>query len=62
MANRPGWHTALMLLVVGANFVVNLVAIPSLGTFGAALATASAVVTGAIALRVIARRVVKVPL
>jgi O-antigen/teichoic acid export membrane protein len=62
MANRPGWHTALMLLVVGANFVVNLVAIPSLGTLGAALATASAVVTGAIALRVIARRVVKVPL
>jgi O-antigen/teichoic acid export membrane protein len=62
MANRPGWHTALMLLVVAANFVVNLVAIPSLGTTGAALATASAVVTGAIVLRVLARLVVRVPL
>ncbi|HEY1546997.1 MAG TPA: polysaccharide biosynthesis C-terminal domain-containing protein [Kofleriaceae bacterium] len=62
MANRPGWHTALMTLVVGANFAVNLVAIPSLGTIGAALATASAVVTGAIALRVLARRVVRVAL
>ncbi|HEX4454608.1 MAG TPA: polysaccharide biosynthesis C-terminal domain-containing protein [Kofleriaceae bacterium] len=62
MANRPGWHTALMTLVVGANLVVNLFAIPSLGTVGAALATAAAVVTGAIALRVLGRRVVRVQL
>jgi O-antigen/teichoic acid export membrane protein len=62
MANRPGWHTVLMLLVVGTNFVVNLVAIPSLGTIGAALATAAAVMTGAITLRVLARRIVRVKL
>ena len=60
MANRPAWHTVLVVAVVGVNFVADLVLIPVLGLSGAAIATALAVVTSAILVRVMARRIVPV--
>ncbi|HEX5060075.1 MAG TPA: polysaccharide biosynthesis C-terminal domain-containing protein [Kofleriaceae bacterium] len=45
MANRPGWHTVFVLIVVAVNFVANLLLIPVLGLAGAALAMSIAVVT-----------------
>ena len=39
MANRPGWHTLMMLAVVGLNALFNWLLIPHLGLQGAALAT-----------------------
>jgi O-antigen/teichoic acid export membrane protein len=40
MASRPGWHTIMVLLVVGLNAAANLLLIPLLGMEGAATATA----------------------
>lgn len=40
MASRPGWHTLLVLLMAGLNFVGNVLLIPSMGMEGAATATA----------------------
>ena len=51
MANRPGWHTALMLIVVAANFAAQLVLIPQLGLAGAATGTAIAAVVAALLVR-----------
>ena len=56
MANRPGWHTALVVSVVSINFVADLVLIPRYGLSGAAMATAGAVVSSAILLRILVRR------
>ena len=55
MADRPGWHTVFMVLVVAANFVANIVLIPYLGLAGAAAATTTAVITSAILIRGLAR-------
>jgi O-antigen/teichoic acid export membrane protein len=60
MANRPAWHTALVVTVVGVNFVADLILIPMLGLTGAAIATSLAVVTSALLVRVLARRIVRV--
>ena len=60
MANRPAWHTALVVTVVGVNFIADLILIPMLGLTGAAIATALAVVTSAVLVRVLARRIVRV--
>ncbi|CAN5346786.1 N/A [soil metagenome] len=58
MANRPGWHTVLVLAVVAINFAGDLVMIPALGLTGAALATALAVVSSAMLVRLLGRRLV----
>jgi O-antigen/teichoic acid export membrane protein len=55
MADRPGWHTVLMLLVVATNFVANIALIPLFGLEGAAASTSIAVVAGAIFVRRLAR-------
>jgi O-antigen/teichoic acid export membrane protein len=55
MANRPGWHTVLMLLVVAVNFVANVALIPLLGLDGAAASTSIAVIAGAWFVRRLAR-------
>jgi O-antigen/teichoic acid export membrane protein len=55
MANRPGWHTVLMLLVVATNFVANVALIPLLGLAGAAAATSIAVIASAWFVRRLAR-------
>jgi O-antigen/teichoic acid export membrane protein len=60
MANRPAWHTVFVVTVVGVNFVADLILIPAFGLTGAAIATALAVVTSAVLVRVLARRVVRV--
>jgi O-antigen/teichoic acid export membrane protein len=60
MANRPAWHTALVVTVVGVNFAADLILIPMLGLTGAAIATSLAVVTAAVLVRVLARRIVRV--
>jgi len=62
MADRPGWHTALMLIVIASSFVVNLIAIPPLGMLGAACATATATIVGALAVRQLSRYVARVRL
>ncbi len=58
MANRPGWHTLLVVAVVSINFVGDLVLIPAFGLTGAAVATALAVVSSALLVRVLARKLV----
>lgn len=62
MANHPAWHTALVVTVVGVNFIADLILIPVLGLTGAAIATALAVVTSAVLVRVLARRIARVPI
>jgi len=60
MANHPAWHTALVVAVLGVNFIADLILIPMLGLTGAAIGTALAVVTSAVLVRVLARRIVRV--
>lgn len=55
MASRPGWHTIFVLLVVGLNFVGNLLLIPHMGMEGAATATAVTLVLSMLLLVRIAR-------
>ncbi len=55
MADRPGWHTVLMLLVVCANFVANIALIPLLGIEGAAASTSISVIASAWFVRRLAR-------
>jgi O-antigen/teichoic acid export membrane protein len=55
MANRPTWHTVLLLLVVAINFVSDLLLIPPLGLVGAAAATSIAAVSAALLIRRMAR-------
>jgi O-antigen/teichoic acid export membrane protein len=55
MANRPGWHTVLVVSVVAVNFVADLLLIPQLGVTGAALATSFAVISSAILVRWMSR-------
>ena len=60
MADRPGWHTVFMVLVVATNFTANIVLIPYLGLAGAATATTIAVITSAVLIRGLARGKVSV--
>jgi len=55
MANRPGWHTVFVLVVVTVNLTANLLLIPLLGLAGAALAMAIAVLTSAVLVARMAR-------
>ena len=55
MANRPEWHTVLVVLVAAINFSVQLLLIPRFGLHGAALATATAAVCAALLVRRLAR-------
>lgn len=57
MANRPGLHTALMLATVSVNFACDFVFIPRFGPLGAAIATATALVTLVVLLRFTVRAV-----
>jgi O-antigen/teichoic acid export membrane protein len=56
MRDRPGWHTAYIALVVGVNFIAQLVLIPRLGSLGAGTATALTVVVSAAAIRSLSAR------
>ena len=58
MANRPGAHTWLVVAMVTINFVVDLALIPPLGLAGAACGTALAVVSSALLVRVLGRKLV----
>jgi O-antigen/teichoic acid export membrane protein len=55
MAGRPGWYTLFISLVVGVNFVANMLLIPHFGLLGAALANATAAVASALLTRRFAR-------
>jgi O-antigen/teichoic acid export membrane protein len=55
MAGRPGWYTLFISLVVGINFVANVLLIPHFGLLGAALANATAAVASALLTRRFAR-------
>jgi O-antigen/teichoic acid export membrane protein len=55
MANRPGWHTMLVVLVVVINFAADLWLIPRFGASGAAAATSIAVISSALLVRRLAR-------
>jgi O-antigen/teichoic acid export membrane protein len=62
MADRPGWHTALVVAVVTINAVGNLLLVPLWGTVGVALAATIATVVSAILVRTLARACVGVRL
>jgi O-antigen/teichoic acid export membrane protein len=62
MANRPGWHTGYVVTVMAINFIADLILIPRYGLTGAAIATAGAVVSSAILIRILARRLVRLPI
>jgi O-antigen/teichoic acid export membrane protein len=47
MANRPGWHTAVMVGSVASNVLFNWLLIPRMGITGAALGTGLALVVSA---------------
>jgi O-antigen/teichoic acid export membrane protein len=55
MADRPGWHTVFMVLVVGVNFIGDRLLIPQFGLAGAAAATSIAVISSALLIRAFAR-------
>lgn len=50
MANRPGWHTAVMVGSVGSNVIFNWLLIPRLDITGAAVGTGLALVVSALLL------------
>ena len=56
MANKPGWYTVSITIVLAVNFNVNLFCIPRFGLAGAAVGAASAMVVSALVLIVMARR------
>ena len=56
MANRPGWHTMMMIGIVGTNVYCNALLIPVLGIVGAALGTAVSLVVSAVLLAGMVRR------
>jgi O-antigen/teichoic acid export membrane protein len=62
MANRPGWHTLMMLVIVLFNLAGNFVLVPWLGITGSAIATGTALVFSAWLLAVMVRRHVGVRL
>jgi len=51
MAKRPGWHTLLLVTAIAVNVAGNVVLIPRFGPTGAAISTATTVVTSALLLR-----------
>jgi O-antigen/teichoic acid export membrane protein len=51
----PGWQTVLMLLTTLSNVALNLLLIPPLGLYGAAIATSLSVIIGTIGLVLVAR-------
>ena len=55
MANRPGWHTVLIVTVVTLNLAAQLVLIPLFGIRGAASAMAFAQVSSALLVRWLAK-------
>lgn len=56
MGNRPGWHSAMMLMVVAINFVGAALLIPRLELVGAATATAFAMIASVAILRALVKR------
>jgi O-antigen/teichoic acid export membrane protein len=60
MANKPGWYTVCVTIVLSTNFVLNLALIPLFEVRGAAVATATAMVVSALLVMVFARRKVGV--
>jgi O-antigen/teichoic acid export membrane protein len=55
MAGYPGWHTVYVLCVVALAFLGDVLLIPVLGLAGAAIATAAAVLSAALLVRLLAR-------
>ncbi|MBL8165287.1 MAG: polysaccharide biosynthesis C-terminal domain-containing protein, partial [Anaerolineae bacterium] len=51
----PGWQSGLMLLITLSNIILNLLLIPPLGLFGAAIATSISAIIGTIGLVLVAR-------
>ncbi|MDQ3336686.1 MAG: polysaccharide biosynthesis C-terminal domain-containing protein [Myxococcota bacterium] len=60
MANKPGWFTVSVSIVLATNVVLNLALIPLLELRGAAIATASSMVLTALLIFAMARRKVGV--
>ena len=60
MANKPGWYTVCVTIVLSTNFVLNLALIPLFEVRGAAVATATAMVVSALLVFAFARRKVGV--
>jgi O-antigen/teichoic acid export membrane protein len=58
-AGLPGWHTWLMIGIVGVNAAANFVFIAMIGPLGSALGTALAFLLGVVLLRVLARRLLQ---
>lgn len=56
MADLPGWHTVLALLVVSTNLIANLLLIPMFGLAGAAIAMSVSALTSSVLIWRMARR------
>ncbi len=56
MANRPGWQTAYVLVVLVVNFVGNLLLIGPLGLVGAAISAGASLVVASLLVRGLVRR------
>ena len=59
---KPGWHTIMISSVVTFNILANLILIPLISSYGAALATAVAFVFSVVMLKVLSRVLLKVPI
>jgi O-antigen/teichoic acid export membrane protein len=62
MANKPGWYTVTVVILLAVNFFGCLALIPVLGLEGAAIAAAASMVASALMLIVVSRRLVGVKL
>ncbi|MBL8858976.1 MAG: oligosaccharide flippase family protein [Planctomycetes bacterium] len=56
MANQPGWHTLLMILIVIVNVIGNWILIPLFGLNGAAAATAISMGASVVFLKLMVKR------
>lgn len=62
MADRPGWHTAYAVAIVGVTTIGTLLLIPPLGLVGAAASAAASLVVSALLLRTIVRARLRIKL
>jgi stage V sporulation protein B len=61
-ADKPGWQSIVMLVMLSFNIALNLILIPLLGIAGAGIATGASAIIGAIAIVVLSRSVLGIRL
>ncbi|MFH1326515.1 MAG: oligosaccharide flippase family protein [archaeon] len=56
----PGWHTIMIAIVVASNILLNLIFIPLLGLYGAAIATSLSFIISMVILKVFVKKLIKI--